>query len=122
MAAPATPLSDEELATKFHLNATRALPEARATELATLTLALPEATSLTPLTTLLPRQWPWTRPGGSCPGPAGTVRRRAPDRTRRAEPHSPGGAARGGCGPGGATLSPGNPAGWRGGGYRLPTV
>ncbi|HEX9543235.1 MAG TPA: hypothetical protein VGA04_34390, partial [Streptosporangiaceae bacterium] len=51
---PGNPLSDEELATKFHLNATRTLPEARATELATRTLTLPEATSLTPLTTLLP--------------------------------------------------------------------
>jgi 2-methylcitrate dehydratase PrpD len=51
---PGNPLSDEELATTFHLNATRTLPEARATELATRTLTLPEATSLTPLTTLLP--------------------------------------------------------------------
>jgi 2-methylcitrate dehydratase PrpD len=47
---PGNPLSDEELATKFHLNATRTLPEAHATR----TLTLPEATSLTPLTTLLP--------------------------------------------------------------------
>jgi 2-methylcitrate dehydratase PrpD len=48
---PGNPLSDEELGTKFHLNATRTLPE---------------ATSLTPLTTLLPpRRRPLTRPGGS---------------------------------------------------------
>ena len=47
------PLSDEELARKFHDNAVRSLPEERATEIAARTLALPGAQSVKDLTALL---------------------------------------------------------------------
>jgi hypothetical protein len=47
------PLSDEELARKFHDNAVRSLPEERAAELAARTLALPDAQSVEDLTALL---------------------------------------------------------------------
>ncbi len=46
------PLSDEELAGKFHDNAVRSLPEERAVELAARTLALPDAQSVEDLTAL----------------------------------------------------------------------
>ena len=46
---PGNPLSDEELARKFHDNAVRSLPE----ELAARTLALPDAQSVEDLTALL---------------------------------------------------------------------
>jgi hypothetical protein len=47
------PLSDEELARKFHDNAVRSLPEERAAEIAARTLALPDAQSVEDLTALL---------------------------------------------------------------------
>jgi len=47
---PGNPLSDEELARKFHDNAVRSLPEERAAELAARTLALPDAQSVEDLT------------------------------------------------------------------------
>lgn len=47
------PLSDEELARKFHDNAVRPLPEERAAELAARTLALPDTQSVEDLTALL---------------------------------------------------------------------
>ena len=50
---PGNPLSDEELARKFHDNAVRSLPEERAAELAARTLALPDAQSVEDLTALL---------------------------------------------------------------------
>jgi len=50
---PGNPLSDEELARKFHDNAVRSLPEERAAELAARTLALPHAQSVEDLTALL---------------------------------------------------------------------
>src|SRR5436309_290632 len=50
---PSNPLSDEELARKFHDNAVRSLPEVRAAELAARTLALPDAQSVEDLTALL---------------------------------------------------------------------
>jgi hypothetical protein len=43
---PGNPLSDEELARKFHDNAVRSLPEERAAELAARTLAFPDAQSV----------------------------------------------------------------------------
>ena len=43
---PGNPLSDEELARKFHDNAVRSLPEERAAEIAARTLALPDAQSV----------------------------------------------------------------------------
>ena len=46
---PGNPLSDEELARKFHDNAVRSLPE----ELAARTLAFPDAQSVEDLTALL---------------------------------------------------------------------
>jgi hypothetical protein len=52
-AGPGNPLSDEELARKFHDNAVRSLPEERAAELAARTLALPDAQSVEDLTALL---------------------------------------------------------------------
>jgi len=51
--SPGNPLSDEELARKFHDNAVRSLPEERAAELAARTLALPDAQSVEDLTALL---------------------------------------------------------------------
>jgi 2-methylcitrate dehydratase PrpD len=51
--APGNPLSDEELARKFHDNAVRSLPEERAAEIAARTLALPDAQSVEDLTALL---------------------------------------------------------------------
>ena len=50
---PGNPLSDEELARKFHDNAVRSLPEERAAELAARTLAVPDAQSVEDLTALL---------------------------------------------------------------------
>ena len=50
---PGNPLSDEELARKFHDNAVRSLPEERAAELAARTLALPDAQSVEDLAALL---------------------------------------------------------------------
>ena len=50
---PGNPLSDEELARKFHDNAVRSLPEERAAEIAARTLALPDAQSVEDLTVLL---------------------------------------------------------------------
>ena len=58
---PGNPLSDEELARKFHDNAVRSLPdnavrslpEERAAEIAARTLALPDAQSVEDLTALL---------------------------------------------------------------------
>ena len=50
---PGNPLSDEELARKFHDNAVRSLPEERAAEIAARTLALPDAQSAGDLTALL---------------------------------------------------------------------
>jgi hypothetical protein len=50
---PGNPLSDEELARRFHDNAVRSLPEERAAELAARTLALPDAQSVEDLTALL---------------------------------------------------------------------
>ena len=50
---PGNPLSDEELARKFHDNAVRSLPEERAAELAARTLAFPDAQSVEDLTALL---------------------------------------------------------------------
>ena len=50
---PGNPLSDEELARKFHDNAVRSLPEERAAEPAARTLALPDAQSIEDLTALL---------------------------------------------------------------------
>jgi hypothetical protein len=50
---PRQPLSDEELARKFHDNAVRSLPEERAAEIAARTLALPDAPSVEDLTALL---------------------------------------------------------------------
>ena len=50
---PGNPLSDEELARKFHDNAVRSLPEERAGEIAARTLALPDAQSAGDLTALL---------------------------------------------------------------------
>ena len=54
---PGNPLSDEELARKFHDHAVRSLPEERAgeraAELAARTLALPDAQSVEDLTALL---------------------------------------------------------------------
>jgi 2-methylcitrate dehydratase PrpD len=50
---PGNPLSDEELARKFHDNTVRSLPEERAAELAARTLALPDAQSVEDLTALL---------------------------------------------------------------------
>jgi hypothetical protein len=47
---PGNPLSDEELARKFHDNAVRSLPEERAAELAARTLALPDAQRVEDLT------------------------------------------------------------------------
>jgi hypothetical protein len=47
------PLSDEELARKFHGNAVRSLPEEGAAEIAARTLALPDAQSVEDLTALL---------------------------------------------------------------------
>jgi 2-methylcitrate dehydratase PrpD len=50
---PRQPLSDEELARKFHDNAVRSLLEERAAEIAARTLALPDAQSVEDLTALL---------------------------------------------------------------------
>jgi hypothetical protein len=50
---PGNPLSDKELARKFHDNAVRSLPEERAAELSARTLALPDAQSVEDLTALL---------------------------------------------------------------------
>ena len=50
---PGNPLSDEELAGKFHDNAVRSLPEERGAEIAARTLALPDAQSAGDLTALL---------------------------------------------------------------------
>ncbi len=50
---PGNPLSDEELVRKSRDNAVRSLPEERAAELATRTLALPDAQSVEDLTALL---------------------------------------------------------------------
>ena len=50
---PGNPLSDEELARKFHDNAVRSLQEERAAEIAARTLALPDAQSAGDLTALL---------------------------------------------------------------------
>jgi len=47
------PLSDEELARKFHDNVVRSLPEERTVEIAARTLALPDAQSVQDLTALL---------------------------------------------------------------------
>jgi hypothetical protein len=52
-AANRQPLSDEELARKFHDNAVRSLPGERAAEIAARTLALPDAQSVEDLTALL---------------------------------------------------------------------
>ncbi len=52
-AAPGNPLSDQELAGKFHDNAVRSLPEERAAEIAARTLGLPDAQSVEDLTALL---------------------------------------------------------------------
>ena len=49
---PGNPLSDEELARKFHDNAVRSLPEERAAEIAARTLVLPDAQSVEDLTAL----------------------------------------------------------------------
>jgi hypothetical protein len=46
-------LAKPELATKFHDNALRSLPEERAAEIAARTLALPDAQSVEDLTALL---------------------------------------------------------------------
>jgi hypothetical protein len=50
---PSNPLSDEELARKFHDNAVRSLPEESAGAIAARTLALPDASSVEDLTALL---------------------------------------------------------------------
>jgi hypothetical protein len=50
---PGNPLSDEELARKFHDNAVCSLPEERAAEIAARPLALPDAQSVEDLTALL---------------------------------------------------------------------
>ena len=50
---PGNPLSDEELARKFHDNAVRSLPEERAAETSARTLALPYVESVEDLTALL---------------------------------------------------------------------
>jgi hypothetical protein len=50
---PGNPLSNEDLARKFHDNAVRSLPEEREAELAARTLAFPDAQSVEDLTALL---------------------------------------------------------------------
>jgi hypothetical protein len=47
------PVTQDELARKFHDNAVRSLPEERAAEIAARTLALPDAQSVEDLTALL---------------------------------------------------------------------